>query len=146
MNRRNCEICPVLKWGFPGDSAGKSACSAGEPCSSPGLGRSPGEGNGYPPQYSYLENSLARGAWWGTIHGVAKTWTQLSHQHFHIKDELFVVNSGDSGMGQGKTLSWRRGSLCPGWLQECPPALCAHPSCLRSSCPTEPAPTQSVSG
>ena len=110
------------------------------------MGRSPGEGNGYPPQYSYLENSLARGAWWGTIHGVAKSWTQLSHQLFHIKDELFVVNSGDSGMRQGETLSWRRGSLCPGWLQECPPALCAHPSCLRSSCPTEPAPTQCVSG
>ena len=102
------------------------------------MGRSPGEGNGYPPQYSYLENSLARGAWWGTIHGVAKRWTQLSHQLFHIKDELFVVNSGDSGMRQGETLSWRRGSLCPGWLQECPSAQCDHPSCLRSSCPTEP--------
>ena len=44
----------------------------------PGSGRSPGEGNGYPPQYSCLENSMDRGAWQATIHGVTKSWTQLS--------------------------------------------------------------------
>ena len=43
----------------------------------PGLGRSPGEGNGNPFQYSYLENSMDRGAWWAAVHGVAKGWTQL---------------------------------------------------------------------
>ena len=64
-----------------------------------------------------------------------------------MKEEFFVVAiSGHISLGQGGTLSWWKGSLCPGWLQECPPALCAHPSCLRSSCPTEPAPTQCVSG
>ena len=50
--------------GFPGGSDGKEcACNAGDPGSIPGLGRSPGEGNGNPLQYSYLENSMNRGAW-----------------------------------------------------------------------------------
>ena len=44
----------------------------GDPGSIPGLGRSPGEGNGYPLQYSCLENSMDRGAWEATIHGVTK--------------------------------------------------------------------------
>ena len=44
----------------------------------PGSGRSPGEGNGYPLQYSCLENLIGRGAWRVTVHGVAKSWTQLS--------------------------------------------------------------------
>ena len=44
----------------------------------PGLGRSPGEGNDNPLQYSCLENSTDRGAWWATVHGVAKNWTRLS--------------------------------------------------------------------
>ena len=61
------------------DSAGKeSACSAGEPDSIPGLGRSPGEGNGYPLQYSCLENSMDRRAWQATVHGVTNSWTRLS--------------------------------------------------------------------
>ena len=42
----------------------ESACYAGNLGLTPGLGRSPGEGNGYPFQYSYLENSMGRGAWW----------------------------------------------------------------------------------
>ena len=41
----------------------------------PGLGRFPGEGLGNPLQYSCLENSMDRGAWWATVHGVAKSWT-----------------------------------------------------------------------
>ena len=48
-------------------------------CSTPGSGRSPGEGNGNPLQYSCLENSMDRGAWWATVHGVAKSWTRLSN-------------------------------------------------------------------
>ena len=55
---------------FPGGSVGKeSACNAGDLCWIPGLGRSPGEGKGYPLQYSGLENSM------DTVHGVAKSWT-----------------------------------------------------------------------
>ena len=61
---------------FPGGSDGKeSACNAGDPGSVDGLGRSPGEGNGNPLQYSCLENSMGRGAWRATVHGVAKRQT-----------------------------------------------------------------------
>jgi len=61
---------------YPSYSVGKeSTCSAGDPGSIPGSGRSPGEDNGYPLQYYFLENSMDRGAWWATVHGVAKTWT-----------------------------------------------------------------------
>ena len=61
---------------FPCGSADKeSACNVGDLGSIPGLGRSPGEGNGYPVQYSCLENSMDRGAWWATVHGVAKSQT-----------------------------------------------------------------------
>ena len=64
---------------FPGDSDGKaSAYNAGDPGSSPGLGRSPGEGNGNPLQYPCLENLMDRGAWWAAVHGVAKSQAQLS--------------------------------------------------------------------
>ena len=65
--------------GFLGSSDGKeSACNAEDPGSIPGSGRSPGKGNGYPLQYSCLENSMDRGAWWATVHGVAKSQTPLS--------------------------------------------------------------------
>jgi len=47
--------------------------------STPGSGRFPGEGNGYPFQYSYLENSMDRGAWWATVPRVANSQTQLSN-------------------------------------------------------------------
>ena len=61
--------------GFPGGSEGKKyACNAGDPGSVPGLGRSSGEGNGYPLQYSGLENSMDR-AWQATVHGVIKNQT-----------------------------------------------------------------------
>ena len=53
----------------------KSACNAGDPGFIPGLGTSSGEGNGNPLQYSYLENSMDRGAWWVTVHEIAKSWT-----------------------------------------------------------------------
>ena len=62
--------------GFPDDSDGNvSTCNAGDPGLIPGLGRSPGEWNGYPLQYSSPENSMDRGAWWVTVHAVAKSWT-----------------------------------------------------------------------
>ena len=64
--------------GFPRSSVGKeSACNVGDPGSIPGLGRSPGEGNGKPLQYSCLENSMDREAWWATVHRVTKSQTQL---------------------------------------------------------------------
>ena len=64
----------------PGGSEGKeSACKGGDPGSITGSGRSLGERNEYPLQYSRLENSMDRGAWWATVHGVTKRWTQLSN-------------------------------------------------------------------
>ena len=64
--------------GFPGGSEVKaSASNAGDPGSIPGSGRSPGEGNGNPLQYSCLENPMDRGAWQATVHGVAKSQTRL---------------------------------------------------------------------
>ena len=64
---------------FTGGSDGKeSACNAGDPGSILGSGKSPGEGNGNPLQYSYLESSMDRGAWRATVHGVAKSRAQLS--------------------------------------------------------------------
>jgi len=65
--------------GFPGGSDSKaSACNVGDLGLIPGLGRSPGEGNGNPLQFSCLENLMDGGAWWATIHGVSKSWTRLS--------------------------------------------------------------------
>ena len=65
--------------GFSGSSDGKVfACNAGDLSSIPGTGRSPGEGNGYSLQYSCLENSMDRGAWRATVHGVAESRTGLS--------------------------------------------------------------------
>ena len=52
--------------------------NAGDLASIPGLGRSPGEGNGNPLQYSCLGNPMDRGAWRATVHGVTKSWTHLS--------------------------------------------------------------------
>ena len=67
--------------GFPCGSAGKEyACSERDLGSVPGLGRSPGEGNGYPLLYSGLENSMDC-----IVHGVAKSPTRLSDFHFHLK-------------------------------------------------------------
>ena len=65
--------------GFPSSSAGEEpACNVGNLGLNPGLGRSPGEKNGYPLQYSGPENSMDC-----IVHGVAKSWTWLSYFHFH---------------------------------------------------------------
>ena len=68
--------CVLHSTGFPGGSEGKaSACDAEDPGLIPGSGRSPEEGNGYPLQFSFLEKSMDRGAWWATAHRVAKSQT-----------------------------------------------------------------------
>ena len=83
--------------GFPGGSAGKeSTYNVGDLGSIPGLGRSPGEGNGYPLQYSGLENSMDC-----TVHRVAKSQTRLSNFpfHFHVPAEASAYPPGSSGAG-----------------------------------------------
>ena len=75
----------MVDWGFPGGSDGKaSACKAGNPGLIPGSGRSTGEGNGNPLQYSCLENSMHGEARWATVHGVAKNRMRLSNFTFTI--------------------------------------------------------------
>ena len=83
--------------GFPGDSVVKDGpTNAGDAGSVPGLGRSPGEGNSNLLQYSWLENSMHRGDWQATVHGIAKesdTAEQLSmhtHTHFYISNSESV--------------------------------------------------------
>ena len=77
--------------GFPGNSDGKeSAYNAGDSGSIPGLGRSPEEENGYPLQYSFLENYMDRGAW--QAKGVTKSPTQLSDQHYFFHEEYKEIS------------------------------------------------------
>ena len=64
------------KWGLPGGSEVKNQpANSGDADLIPGLGKSPGEGNGNSLQYSCLENPVDRGAWWATVHRVTKSWT-----------------------------------------------------------------------
>ena len=78
-----------------GSDGKASAYSAGDPDSISGSGRSPGEGNGNPLQYSCLENPMDGGAWWATVHGVAKSLTLLSDFtftfHFYTSYDIFIL-------------------------------------------------------
>ena len=71
---------------FPGGSDSKQfACNVGDMGLILVSGRSPGEGNGNPLQYSCLENSTDGGAWWATVRRVTKSWTQLNDEHTCIQ-------------------------------------------------------------
>ena len=79
LKKEDCKLIsiPTTK-DFPRSSVSKeSACSTGDPSSIPGMGRSPGEGNGNPLQCSCLENPMGRGTWWTTAHGVARVRLNL---------------------------------------------------------------------
>ena len=85
--------------GFPGGSEVKaSACNAWELRSIPGLGRSPGEGNGNPLQYSYLENPMDRGAWSAILHWVAKIQTRLRDFTKEVSNYLSATKSSWIGI------------------------------------------------
>ena len=95
--------------GLPGGSDSKEFAYSGDPGSIPGSGRFPGEGNGTPLQYSCLENPMDGGAWWATVHGVAKSLTRLSDFtftfHFHALEKEMATHSNIlawriSGMGE----------------------------------------------
>ena len=95
---------PQRNMGFPGGSDSKaSACNAGDLDLIPGSGKSPGEGNGNPLQYSCLENVMDGGAWWVTVHRVAKSRTRLSdftfNFHFHALEKEMATHSS--------VLAWR---------------------------------------
>ena len=81
-----CVYIYIEREDFPGGSDSKaSVYNAGDPGSSPGLGRSPGEGNGNPLQYYCLENPMDRGAWEAIVYGVTKSWTRLSNFTFKLR-------------------------------------------------------------
>ena len=86
-------LLSILYAGFPSSSdCQASSCCVGDPTLIPGLGRSPGEENGHPLQYSCLEKSMDRGAWWATVQGVVKSWTRLSDSHTHsIRHSLHLL-------------------------------------------------------
>ena len=99
--------------GIPGGSDGKeSACSVGDPGPIPGLGRSPGEGNGNPLQFYFLENPMDGGAWQATVHGVTKSQIQLSDFTFisHHGPDPFshstVLRTPGSGPFSGLQAPW----------------------------------------
>ena len=79
--------------GFPGGPNSKeSTFNEGDQGLIPGLGRSPGEGKGYPLQYSCLENSMDRGTRRATVHGVAKSKTRLSYLHFLYQCHSYLAS------------------------------------------------------
>ena len=85
-----------LPLGFPGGSdSQESVCNVGDPGLIPGLGRSPGEGNGYPLQYSDLESHMNRRTWQATVQGVTKSWTRLSDCHCPLFSKSAMLLSHD---------------------------------------------------
>ena len=112
----------VYIWAFSGGSEVKaSACNEGDLGLIPGLERSPGEGNGNPLQYSFLENPMDRGAWWATVHGIAKSQTPLSDFTL-LSDTAAAAVAATKLLQQYLTLcdsidSSQPGSSVPGILQ-----------------------------
>ena len=91
----------------------ETAWNAGDPVSIPGLGRSPGEGNGNPLQSSCLGNAMSRGAWWVKVHGVAKSQTWLNNWAHSTKCLPLFLSK-----------------YLPNPLHFCPLLLSLNPACL----------------
>ena len=103
--------------GFPGGSEVKvSASNVGDPGLIPGSGRSPGEGNGNPLQYPCLENPMDGGAWWATVHGVAKSRTRLSYFTFTCSNTYNVISKIQRNLPEGKR-TWKMTELK--WGRRC---------------------------
>ena len=121
-----CWAVSVLSFPSPSDyrlpwwlSVKESACNAGDAVSIPGRGRSLGEWNGNPLQYSCLENSMDRGAWWAIGHGITRIWHVLATKP--------------------PTTTWLQGLLhsllgCLGWSSAEPEGLVLGVDCGRAAC------------
>ena len=102
-------LCVLLPWDSLMAQMVKPLPAMRETHSIPGLERSPGEGNGNPLQYSCLENSMDGGAWWATVHGVAKNWTRLSNfTSLHLTSAFFIVQCSHPYMTTGKNKALTR--------------------------------------
>ena len=100
---RQCNsVCLKIQASLVAQMVRASVCNAGDPGSIPGWGRSSGEGNGNPLQYSCLENSMDGGAWWATVHGVAKSRTRLSNFTFtftyKVQEPGWLMSKGKEKM------------------------------------------------
>ena len=108
--------------GFPGGSDGKeSACNTGDLGLIPGSGRPPGGGHDNPLQYSRLENSMDRGAWWATVHEVSESQTRLSGFHLHL-----LIEYGFPGGTSGKERE-SESEVAQSCLTLCDPMDCSLP-------------------
>ena len=127
----------MLKLDFPGGSDSKnSACKIGDLCLIPGSGRSSGEGNVYPLQYSCLENSVDKRAWRATVHGVAKTQTQLSDNTFCSVQFSRSVVSNSLRPHELQHARLPSPSLSPGvYSNSCLLSQWCHPKHLILCCP-----------
>ena len=97
MHHSNSSLVTIM--GFPGGSDSKgSAYNGGDLGSIPGVGRCPGGGDGSPLQYSCLENHMDGGAWWATVHRVAKSQTRL-------RDSTYLLNND---YGASTVAEWSR--------------------------------------
>ena len=92
---------------YVGSDGKECTCNTRDPGSIPRLGRSPGEENDNPLQYSCWGNPMDIGAWRATVHGVTKSWTWLSDQHFHFYTTFYLFTFGCAGS------LFVCGGLCP---------------------------------
>ena len=125
-------LVPYFKVSFPGGSEVKApACNAGDLGLIPGSGRSPGEGNGNPLQYSCLENPMDRGAWWAIVHRVTKSRTRLSDFTFTLFRNYFGTSYYFASSNSSLTSYF---SHSPCWLTSNPPNVLVCAKLLQ--CPT----------
>ena len=113
-------LLQARNWGFPAAQLVKhqptNAGDVRDALSIPGLERSPGGGHGNPVQYSFLENSMDRGAWWAAVHGVARVSTidcTCAHTHTHARNHaLFWVYPWQ--INNKHSVTW----LCVSWMKQ----------------------------
>ena len=117
--RNNTKLCNLTTQSMSLGLSELAPWDIGDTSSIPVSGRSPGGGHGNPLQYSCLENPINRGAWWATVHGVAKSWTRLKRLSTHIYSWLLeLLNLRPHPL--------KSAELEPAFLSRSPDDLCAY--------------------